>query len=89
MKKYYSSTVNKFGLGSSTGYATYFSGCNTMRWKSSVLSDPDGYLSMDAAEILADLFGEVYWWQTQKRVAREKQWRAAAKESFFCSGIFV
>ena len=59
MKKYYSSTVNKFGLGSSTGYATYFSGCNTMRWKSSVLSDPDGYLSMDAAEILADLFGEV------------------------------
>ena len=58
MNRYYPSTVEKFGLGSSTGYTTYFAGCNTMRWNDSTLSDPDGYADMDAEQILADLFGE-------------------------------
>ncbi len=58
MGRYYPSTVDKFDLGSSTGYSTYFSGCNTMRWSSSTLADPDGYGEMDAEAILQDLFGE-------------------------------
>ncbi len=56
MGKYYSGTVNKFGLKCSTG-TYYIKGCNIMRWNTSTLKDPDGYRNKTADEILADLFG--------------------------------
>ena len=30
-----------------------------LRWNSSTLSDPDGYLNMTADQILYDLFGKI------------------------------
>lgn len=56
MQKYYSSTVSKFGLGSKT--SDYIRTCNIMRWNTGTLSDPDGFRSKNAAQILAELFDE-------------------------------
>lgn len=57
MKKLAPGAVSKFGLGSQST-VQYINGSNIMHWSSNVLSDPDGYTSMTADEILADLFNE-------------------------------
>jgi glucan-binding YG repeat protein len=55
-KKYMSrySGYTKYSYNTSSG--NYVRNGNYLRWNSSTLSDPDGYLSMSADEILADLF---------------------------------
>lgn len=60
MSKYYPGWYNRYpDVGRGTSYLTHY---GQMRWntvgKNVVLSDPDGYQSMSAEEVLADLFGE-------------------------------
>jgi hypothetical protein len=56
-KKYMSqySGYTKYNYNTSAG--NYIRNGNYLRWNSSTLSDPDGYLNKTADEILLDLFG--------------------------------
>ena len=57
-KKYMAmySGYNKFNYHTSSG--NYIRNGNYLRWNSSTLSDPDGYLNKTADQILYDLFGK-------------------------------
>lgn len=55
MKKYYPSTVSKFSLGSSVSMS-YLNAYSLFRWNAATLSDPDGYKSMTANQILDNLY---------------------------------
>ena len=60
MKKYYASWYSRYPKVSRN--ASYLSHYGQMRWKTTgediILSDPDGYRDMSAAEVLKDLFDE-------------------------------
>ena len=55
MNQYYPALVQKFNLGCSVG-TSYIRASNTLRWNTKTLSNPDGYKSKSAGQILADLF---------------------------------
>lgn len=57
MNQYYPALVKKFSLSCSVG-SSYIKASNTMRWNTKTLSDPDGYKSKTADEVLADMFNE-------------------------------
>ncbi len=57
MKTYFPAHYQKYPSTSrNTAYLTDY---NRMQWSENVLPDPDGYRSMSADEVLADLFAEV------------------------------
>ena len=55
MQQHYPALVKKFGLGCSVG-TSYIRASNMLRWNTKTLSDPDGYKSKSAGQILSDLF---------------------------------
>lgn len=55
MNQYYPSLVKKFNLSCSVG-SSYIRASNILRWNAKTLSDPDGYKTKSAGQVLENMF---------------------------------
>lgn len=73
MEKYFPEEAARYKNYSRAGseYDTYMRDFSEIKWKNEVLSDPDGYRSMNAEEVLKDLFENVKVYCGENRIADE------------------